>query len=638
MPRNARRGRWAVRLDRGSLQWKFLVATVLVIAVVMVTVIAVVEHRQRVAIIDEVQRRGEVLARGLGASSAPSLLLYHFTALEQNVARVAGEADVVYAIVLDSDGRVAAHSHAPARVGTVLDGTVAERAAASEVAVVQETSRDEQPIYDFSMPVHMNGRKWGVARVGLSQQRMEAEIRETRLELGVLTLATMLLGAIFAAVVARRIARPVRQLAAGATAISRGDLNQRIEPVSGDEIGELALAFNHMASQLSHQRAALEEAHGALSLRFEELADLKSYTDNILRSLTTGIVTIDLEGRVVTLNPAAELLTGFFTGEATGRYCTELFSHTEEIGDLLMETLTTRTAIAGVALTLRRRNGAAVPVEFSTAPLRAGEGKELGVVGMLRDVSLVRQLESQLRRSDRLAAVGTLAAGLAHEIKNPLTSLLTFSRHLQRRFEDESFREKFQRVVPHELERINAIVERLLELSRPARLDFQPVRVASLLERAVELYANQIETKGILVAREYARDVPRIDADPEALYRALVNLVGNALDATPDGGRLTLRVGWASGERLLRRRARLVAIEVEDDGAGIPDADAERVFNPFFTTKDTGTGLGLALTHKIVEDHGGSIHFKSVSGRGTTFRIVLPVNADPPHTVGEDEP
>ena len=629
--------RWPESVGLRSLQGKFLGATVLVIVIVMIGVILVVEHRQRVAIIDEVKRRGEVLARNLAAASSPPLLYYNFTALEQNVARAALEEDVLYAIVLDADGQVAAHSHAPSHVGQTIPGPVAQRAAQAEAALVQETKDDDwKPIYDFTVPVYVNGRKWGTARVGMSQQRMEAEIRATRVELGVLTLVTMLLGAVVAAVVARRIAQPMRQLAAGATAISRGELNQRIEPVSSDEIGQLAASFNHMASQLYHQRAALEEAHGALSQRFEELADLKSYTDNILRSLTTGIVTIDLEGRVVTLNPAAELMTGFFAGEATGRYCSELFSHTAEIGDLLMETLTTRTGIGGVALTLRRRNGATVPVEFSTAPLRAGEGKDLGVVGMLRDVSLVRQLESQLRRSDRLAAVGTLAAGLAHEIKNPLTSLLTFSRHLQRRFEDQGFREKFQRVVPHELERINAIVERLLELSRPARLDFQQVRVPALLERVLELYANQIETKGIDVSREYARDLPRIDADPEALYRALVNLVGNALDATGDAGRLTLRAGWANGERLPTRRARLVAIEVEDNGAGIPESDAERVFNPFFTTKDTGTGLGLALTHKIVEDHGGTVHFKSATGRGTTFRIVLPVNATSSRRVGED--
>ena len=491
-----------------------------------------------------------------------------------------------------------------------------------------------EAVYDFAVPVLVDGRKWGTARLGLSKRRMEAEIRRARLELGALTLVTLLLGGVAAALVARRIARPVQRLAEGAAAISRGELNQRIEPSTTDEIGRLAAAFNHMATQLFQQRTALEEAHAGLRRQFEELADLKGYTDNILGSLTSGIVTIDLDGRVVTLNPAAELLTGFFRGEAAGRYCTELFAHTPELSDLLTETLASRAPIANVPLTLRRRNGSAVPIEFSTAPLKGGEGKDLGVIGVFRDVTLLRQLESDLQRSDRLAALGTLAAGLAHEIKNPLTSLLTFSRHLERKFDDQNFRERFGSVVPRELERINGIVERLLELARPARLSFSLVRLPELMERAAELYADQLADRHIEIVHEYARDVPPIQADKDALYRVFVNLVANALDAMPRGGRLIVRAGWVTGGDPLpparRRAANRVKVEVEDTGTGIEPSETDRIFNPFYTTRSGGTGLGLALAHKIVQDHGGRISFTSSPGRGTTFTIVLPLVAESP--------
>src|SRR5205807_1492053 len=376
----------------------------------MTGVFVVVDHRQRVAIVDEFQRRGEVLARNLAAISYGPLLLYNYTALQQNVTQAAAEDDVRYALVLDADGKVAVHSGHPERVGSAMEGAVPARAAAAGEPLIQEsvTSRGES-IYDFAVPVRVEGRKWGTIRVGLSKQRMDAEIRKTRLELG---------------------------------------------------------------------------------------------------ALTNGIVTVGLDGRVVTLNPAAELLTGFFKGEVSGRYCSEIFAHTPAISDILMETLASRAPITGVNLTLRRRNGSAMPVEFSTAPLKGGEGKDLGVIGVLRDLTLVRRLESDLRRSDRLAALGTLAAGLAHEIKNPLTALVTFSRHLERKFDDVRFRERFQSVVPHELERINAIVERLLELARPARMNVALVRLPGLLDRVAELYANQIEAQQIEVVREYGRDVP----------------------------------------------------------------------------------------------------------------------------------
>jgi signal transduction histidine kinase len=297
-----------------------------------------------------------------------------------------------------------------------------------------------------------------------------------------------------------------------------------------------------------------------------------------------------------------------------------------------------------LSATLTRGDGAVVPVEVTTAPLRGAEGKSLGVVAVLRDLTSVRQLEEQLRRSDRMAALGTLAAGLAHEIKNPLTSVLTVSRHLARRFADERFRQRFQNVVPRELERINGIVESLLRLARPARLNLGPVDVVELCEQALELYANQCEGKPVTVTRDYVGGLPAIQADREQLYQALVNLVANALDAMPEGGSLTVRVAAgdaidpfvAPSQWVRHRRA---VVEITDTGVGIPAAQARHVFNPFFTTKPSGTGLGLALVHKIVEDHGGSVSFRSTPSGGTTFTVTLPVaGAQSAESAGEDTP
>jgi two-component system sensor histidine kinase AtoS len=617
-----------------SLRTQFLSGTVLVIVLVMAAVFVVVDHRQQAAIVGELQRRGEALARGLAATSQAPLLLYNFTALEQNVVRTASEADVLYAIILDADGVVAAHSRHPEEVGAVLAGAVARRALETGPILVQETRGvDDEAIYDVAVPVLVERTRWGTVRVGLSRRRMETELLTTRLELAGLALLTLVLGSAVAALVARRISGPVGRLAEGAAAIARGDLTQRIEPATDDEIGRLAAAFNHMSSELLHERTALEDANAELRRRLEEVADLKGYTDTVLASLPTGIVTVGLDGRVVTLNPAAELMTGFFSAEAAGRFCTEIFMATPGVGEILMETLTARSMSPPVSITLRRRNGRTLPVEFSAAPLR-GEGKDLGVIGVFRDLSLVRELEHRLRRSDRLAGLGRLAAGLAHEIKTPLMSVLTFTRHLGRRFDDERFRERFQAVVPHELERINVIVERLLELARPARLTFAPVRLPALADRALALHANDLDARSIEVRREYASGLPTVWGDQEALYRVVVNLVANAVEAMPTGGQLTVRIAWADdhGALIAGRAAspRRIRLEVEDTGVGIAPSQAEQVFTPFFSTKPRGTGLGLALTHKLVQDHGGTIDFHTFRGVGTTFRIVLPLVPDVP--------
>jgi signal transduction histidine kinase len=176
-------------------------------------------------------------------------------------------------------------------------------------------------------------------------------------------------------------------------------------------------------------------------------------------------------------------------------------------------------------------------------------------------------------------------------------------------------------------------------------MTFTLVRLPALMDRVVELYANQLEARQIEVVREYARDVPPVQADQEGLYRVVVNLVANAIDAMAQGGRLTLRAGWSDGgDPLLpsRRRApdRRVKLEVGDTGPGISASESDRIFNPFYTTKEGGTGIGLALAHKIVEDHGGTINFRSGRPRGTTFTVVLPLVPEPPvaAVLGEASP
>jgi two-component system sensor histidine kinase AtoS len=621
-----------------SLRAQFLWGTVLVIALVMAVLIAIAEHRQRTTMIAEMERRGEVLARNLAAISSAPLLLYHYTVLEQNVVRLAEDPDVTYAVILDAEGRVAADSRGAAAVGTLPDDAASRRAAAASGPITQEVVVDHERHDDFALPVVVDGQRWGTVRVGLSKRRLEGQIAQTRRELALVAAAVLVLGALAAALTARRIARPVRQLADGAAAIARGELDQKIEPATSDEIGRLALAFNHMAEQLAAERRALEAAHGELGRRFTELSDLKSYTDHILASLTSGIVTVDLEGRVVTLNPAAEALLGVTLAAVRGRPAGEVLDHVPDLGPVIAQTLAARAGALVLAAVPAARSagapGTALPVEVTTAPLRGADGQDRGVVVVLRDLSAERALEAELRRSEHLAAIGTFAAGLAHEIKNPLTSILTFTRHLARRFDDERFRQRFQGVVPRELERINGIVEGLLGLARPTRLSPAPVAVPELLDQAVELYADQIDTRRIRVVREYAPGLPRILADRTHLYQALVNLVANALEAMDEGGTLGLRVELGGGPEPGRARRgaapeRQLRVEVRDTGPGIPAAASASVFNPFFTTKPAGTGLGLAIAHKIVEDHRGHIGFTSAPGRGTTFVVALPLGAGP---------
>ena len=525
-------------LEIRSLQTKFLIGTLLVLVLIMTGFITVVEQRQRSATVDEVQRRGEVLARSLAATSTGALLLYNFTALEQNVARSPAKPTSSTRSSSMGTARSSPTADDPSWSGSALDGAVHEIAAGTSRLLVQEAAHRKtgEPIYDIAMPVHVEGQKWGIARIGLSRRRMEAQIRRTRWELAGLSVVTLVAGGLGAAFVARRIALPVRQLAAGAEAISRGELDQQIAPAGQDEIGQLALTFNHMAAQLRHHQAEIEAAHAELRHRFEQLAELKNYTDSIFGSVTSGIVTLDLDGRVATLNPAAEMLSGLFAPDVTGRYCQEVFAHSPELERApdgharAAERHRVHVADAPPA----ERQHAADRDEHGAAARPRGQGPRRG-----------RRLPGRHRAPRaRRAAPALRPARRARHARRRASR--TRSRTRSRRSGRSRDSCRASSTTSASASASSAWFRTSSSASTPSWSSFSswPARRASpfrrfafheLLDRTLDLYADQIEGKSIDVRREYARDCPPIQADPEYLYQALVNLVANALEAMAAG-------------------------------------------------------------------------------------------------------
>ncbi|HZC03220.1 MAG TPA: ATP-binding protein, partial [Gammaproteobacteria bacterium] len=261
-------------------------------------------------------------------------------------------------------------------------------------------------------------------------------------------------------------------------------------------------------------------------------------------------------------------------------------------------------------------DGHEVPLEINTSLLEDETGQTTGLLGIFRDLSLVRELEQRLRRADRLAAVGRMAATVAHEIKNPLVALKTFVDMVPRRAKDPAFIARFRDIVPKEVDRVNAIMEDLLDLSRPPRLSPRPLHVEEVIRRCIALHEHQAAERGITLVEELAPDLAQVRADPEYLLRALGNLTINAIQAMSAGGTLTVRSGnrepWQPTPTTKTLQGDLGAanatqpfvwISVTDTGTGMTPEQLDSLFTPFFTTKEKGTGLGLALTHKIIEEH-----------------------------------
>jgi signal transduction histidine kinase len=243
------------------------------------------------------------------------------------------------------------------------------------------------------------------------------------------------------------------------------------------------------------------------------------------------------------------------------------------------------------------------------------------------EIARRESLESQLRQLQAMQAIGVWAGSLAHEIKNPLTSIRTFVQLVSLKRYDYGFVEKFERIVLQELDRIDLLVNDLLQLAKPLRMQRACVSLPAVLQRVVEVHSERLHLQNVVLQTAFATALAPLDGDAEQLYRAFVNIVLNAIEAMPDGGALDIACGplWPRHEGTTTSAG--VEIIFRDTGVGMSPEQLPTLFTPFQTTKSTGTGLGLALTHRIIEAHGGSIHVTSVAGQGTVVTVTLPATS-----------
>ena len=285
------------------LQTRLILYSTLLILLLMVLIIILVEKRQSEIIQEGGQKRGMAIARNLAAVSTNALLTYNYVVLEQNAEKVALEEDIVYVIIHDKENRVAAYSDHDEKQGSVLTDEVSQKAVSVKEPLIQLTFSGEKkaPHLDISIPVYIkeSQEKWGTIRIGLSLERMASLILKTRLNLLLLGLFAILLGALGSIFFARRITQPISKLVETTISAARGDLDQMIDIRTGDEIEELGKNFNYMIQQIRLHRTELEN-------RLREITSLKAYTDNVLSSMTNGLITIDLTRNIVTLNEMAE--------------------------------------------------------------------------------------------------------------------------------------------------------------------------------------------------------------------------------------------------------------------------------------------------------------------------------------------
>jgi len=381
----------------------------------------------------------------------------------------------------------------------------------------------------------------------------------------------------------------------------------------------VALLSSYLAEQARKTQQELQETQS-------DLSRLTAVHENILRCLHSGLLTTDLNGRVQYANRAAEEITGVPAGGIVGKEVFDLFP--ELTPDLLKDAQDAASPVEGRrrAMTYQRPDGARIHLGFSLAPLRSADGTRIGTIVHFQDLTQTIAMEEHLRRVDRLASVGEMAARLAHEIRNPLASLSGSIQLLQDELSLDGANRRLMEIVTQETQRLNALLTDFLLFAKPERPSIERFDLSGALRETLQLIGEQKREGALIKVVSHIAPGLMVEADPKKMSQVIWNLLNNALEAMPQGGELRVQAQWATvpGAAGGGEGGPWVLLEIEDTGVGIPKELQTRIFDPFFTTKDRGTGLGLSTVHRSLEGMGGRIEVQSEPGKGAKFSVWIP--------------
>jgi len=344
------------------------------------------------------------------------------------------------------------------------------------------------------------------------------------------------------------------------------------------------------------------------------LSRIKAFSDNLVENMPIGLVALDNHQRITSLNNAAASILKRLPAELIGESAET--SLPAELWQLL-ENLNAEKGVVEKEIDCAIKEGSVIPLEVSATLLHDEDGTFLGHVVLFKDLSEVRSLRKEIARSQRLASVGRLAAGVSHEIRNPLSSLKGFATYFKERYHDVPENQQISNLMIQEVDRLNRVVGELHEFARPITVSKKPIRVKAFLESSLKMVERQAAESKITIKTDFDLELREVLMDPDRINQVLLNLYLNAIDSMDGGGQLTVALSESA-------KKNGVKIKITDTGTGIPDNDLGHIFDPYFTTKPSGTGLGLAIVHNIMEAHGGDINIESHPGQGTGVTLFLP--------------
>ena len=348
------------------------------------------------------------------------------------------------------------------------------------------------------------------------------------------------------------------------------------------------------------------------------LSRIKAFSDNLVEHMPIGLVATDDQKRITSLNHVAGTTLGLSAQGVVGKNAADVLP--EDLWQMIKE-LDMEKGVVEKEMDCSVGEAGLIPLEIGATPLRDEKGRFFGYVILFKDLSEVRSLRKEIARSQRLASVGRLAAGVSHEIRNPLSSIKGFATYFKERYHDVPENQQISNLMIQEVDRLNRVVGQLHEFARPVKISRKSIPVKDFLTDALKLVERQAAEATIDIETRFDPEIETAFFDPDRINQVLLNLFLNAIESMDNGGTMTV---------VLEKNVKKGGIEilVSDTGTGIDERDLAHVFDPYFTTKASGTGLGLAIAHNILEAHDGEIKVESRLDQGTNVRIVLPDRVD----------
>ena len=500
---------------------------------------------------------------------------------------------VLYAEVVDTRGIVIAHLIQD-EIGKLAQTTedISVLLNKSPIAQIRAIYQEEGQNYEFRLPLFLNDVEFGQVRIGVSTLLVRRDLINQLVTPLATAAIAIVLALLVATVLAQITLRPIHVIRSGLARLGRGELDVSVDLKNDAELAELGDSFKAVSARLAADRA--------------ELAEQRATLESVVENLEDAVALFDEHGALLFANPAMRAALGTKDGN---------------IDEILPADHPYRVAVHRVLAERRSLDPLTVRVPgggerlLLTHCVGSPEGQLIGVMLVARNLSYLSEVESTLSYSRKLAALGRLSAGIAHEVKNPLNATMIHLELLRMQLAETPEALEHVKVISAQMHRLDEVVQGFLKFTRPEDLQLQPVALKPLVEELMPVISAEASKSNVDVVLEFPDNLPPASADPGLIQQAFLNLALNACQAMPHGGRL--RIAACTTPQ------RGIQIVFEDSGIGIDPDHLARIFDLYFTTKETGSGIGLSLVYRTVQLHDGTIEVRSAPGSGTTFSIRL---------------